>query len=227
VQRFTAVLGHNAAQNGQRVGVGVAGRLIVIEGLDGAGTTTLAGRLVAALRHRGVEVELEAEPTRGPFGATLRQALEGRLALDPVAFALGFAADRADHIANPIRGITKTLDQGTWVVSDRYVASSIAYQASQGLDAAWLAAINRHARRPDLTVFVDTPVEECLRRSAARSGHADLFERRESLEAVLGVYHRLIDEPDLAGSMTTVDGTAPAGSLAEQVMALMAERGLL
>jgi dTMP kinase len=204
----------------------MTGRLIVIEGIDGAGTTTLAGRLVAALRHRGVTVELEAEPTRGPFGAALRQAIEGRLELDPVAIALGFAADRADHIANPVRGITRTLDLGTWVVSDRYVASSIAYQASQGLDALWLAAINRHARRPDLTVFVDTPVEECLRRTSARSGHRDLFERRETLEEVLAVYRRLMDEPDLAGPMTPVDGTVTAGALADQVMALIAGAGL-
>jgi dTMP kinase len=201
-------------------------RFIVVEGLDGAGTTTLAGRVVAALRHRGVAVELEAEPTRGPFGATLRQAIEARLEVDPVAIALGFAADRADHIANPARGITRTLDQGTWVVCDRYVASSIAYQASQGLDPTWLATINRYARRPDLTVFVDTPVEECLRRSSGRSGHTDMFERRDQLEAVLSVYRQLLDEPDLAGSMTSVDGTAPAGLLAEQVMAIIAEHGL-
>jgi dTMP kinase len=205
----------------------MVGRLIVVEGIDGAGTTTLAGRLVAALRHRGVSVELEAEPTRGPFGATLRQAIEGRLELDPVAIALGFAADRADHIANPSRGITRTLDLGTWVVCDRYVASSIAYQTSQGLDAEWLAAINRYARRPDLTVFVDTPLEECLRRSSARSSHSDMFERRELLDAVLGVYRRLLDEPELAGPMTPVDGTVAAGALAEQVMALIAERNLL
>ena len=205
----------------------MAGRMIVIEGIDGAGTTTLATRLVGALRHRGIAAELEAEPTRGPFGASLRQAIEGRLELDPVAMALGFAADRADHVGNSVRGITRTLDQVTWVVCDRYVASSIAYQAAQGLDAEWLATINRHARRPDLTVFVDTPVQECLRRSAARSGHAELFERRELLDAVLGVYERLFDEPELAGPMTRLDGTFPAGTLAEQAMALIVDRHLI
>lgn len=78
------------------------GRFIVLEGIDGAGTTTQAALLADALRARlGVEVELTREPTDGPLGRVLREALSGRAPLDPVALALAFAADRADHVHNP------------------------------------------------------------------------------------------------------------------------------
>src|SRR5688500_15875611 len=85
------------------------GAFIVLEGLDGAGTTTQLGRLAEALRARGQRVHTTCEPSTGPIGALIRQALTGRLGLpggrgplDDATLALLFAADRTDHLAAEI-----------------------------------------------------------------------------------------------------------------------------
>jgi dTMP kinase len=149
-----------------------SGRLIVFEGLDGAGSSTQLRLLASWLGQRGQVVEETREPSNGPFGAVIRQAIEGRLQLVPEVLALAFAGDRADHLLNRANGMALALERGSWVLCDRYVLSSLAYQSADGVDLDWLIELNRHARAPDVTVFVDTPVEVCLQRIAARSGHA-------------------------------------------------------
>src|SRR4051794_39709628 len=111
-----------------------AGRFIVIEGLDGAGTTTQTERLATRLREEGHRVLTTREPSDGPVGMLLRQALTGRLTLPgahaPLAdetLALLFAADRTDHLASRVE---PALGRGEVVLCDRYVLSSLAYQGA-------------------------------------------------------------------------------------------------
>jgi dTMP kinase len=185
------------------------GRFVVVEGLDGAGTTTQAERLAATLRERlGVGVELTKEPTNGPVGAVLRQAIEARVTLDPVALALAFAADRADHLFNPVNGVVAALEAGRWVVSDRYVLSSLAYNRGGVTTREWLAELNRHAIAPDLTIFVDVDPDLCVERIGGRSSAEELFHSREQLLAVDGNYRELIDAGHVHGPFETVDGSA-------------------
>ena len=199
------------------------GRFVVVEGLDGAGTTTQAQRLAEALRaDRGVEVELTKEPTNGPLGAVLRQAIEGRLTLDPVALALAFAADRADHLFNPVNGVVAALEAGRWVVSDRYVLSSLAYNRGGATSREWIAELNRHALAPDLTVFVDVEPELCLRRIGARSSAAELFHSREQLVAVDRGYRELIDGGHVRGPLETVDGSGSIEQVEQAIAAAVA-----
>jgi len=197
----------------------VRGRFIVFEGLDGAGTTTQVARLASWLRERAIDVEVTKEPSNGPIGAVLRQAIEGRVALDPAAIALAFAADRADHLFNPVNGVVRSLEAGRWVVSDRYVLSSLAYQDDGTADPAWLREINARALEPDLTIFVDTPVEECRRRLAARSSHAELFD--DALQRTHASYERLLAE--VTSPLVRIDGRgdvdAVAGAIADAVEA--------
>src|SRR5258705_309057 len=98
---------------------------IVLEGLDGAGTTTQTERLAAALRARGQTVLATAEPTDGPVGRLLRRFLSGELEIEETAQALLFAADRLHHLQNQIE---PTLAGGAIVISDRYYLSNLAYQ---------------------------------------------------------------------------------------------------
>src|SRR5688572_4731702 len=98
------------------------GRFIALEGLDGSGTTTQAARLADALGARGRTVVRTQEPSHGPIGRLVREALRSLDApLDPDALALLFAADRRDHVASEIE---PALARGHDVVCDRYVMSS-------------------------------------------------------------------------------------------------------
>ena len=189
------------------------GRFIVFEGLDGAGTTTQVARLASWLRDRGIDVELTKEPSTGPIGAVLRQAIEGRVVLDPAAIALAFAADRADHLYNPVNGVVRSLDAGRWVVSDRYVLSSLAYQDDGSASRQWLRDINARALEPDLTVFVDTSVEECRRRLAARSSHTELFD--DALLRTKASYEALLD--GVTSPLVRVDGDGDVDRVADAI----------
>jgi dTMP kinase len=103
--------------------------------------------------------------------------------LDPAAIALLFAADRIDHLRDEVE---PALADGQVVLTDRYVHSSIAYQGSE-CEPDWVIAINSLARKADLVLFIDVPVDECLRRIDAR-GERELFEKREFLDAVAARY---------------------------------------
>ncbi|MGC8874546.1 MAG: dTMP kinase, partial [Chloroflexia bacterium] len=194
------------------------GKLIVIEGLDGAGTTTQAQRIGSWLGKR-VPVRVTSEPTDGPVGHLIRKVLKGEVVTDPRALALLFAADRLHHIYGP-GGVEAHLRSGTWVVCDRYYLSSLAYQT---LDApfSWVYQINRHAILPHLTVVLRVPVVTCLERIGYRQGpHQELFERREALERVWASYRRAISRLQLQEAIQVVDGTGPI----EQVSALVESR---
>ena len=183
------------------------GRFVVFEGLDGSGTTTQVSALRDWLAGRGVEVAVTHEPSDGLVGSLLREAIEERAVFDPVTLALGFAADRADHLAAPGRGVVATLKTGAWVLCDRYVLSSLAYQSGQGVPLDWLAELNRFARTPDLTIFIDTPPEECLRRIEAR-GVPGMFHDLDHLQRTLAGYRAaLAGWPPLAGRLLEIDGS--------------------
>jgi dTMP kinase len=181
---------------------------IVFEGLDGAGTTTQLHRLHGSLLRRGLRVDATSEPTSGPIGKVLRDAIEGRIALDPVAQALAFAADRADHAFNP-GGIAAALRDGRCVLCDRYVVSGLAYQAALGLDLGWLATINALVPKPDVTIFIDTPVDVCAARIAARGGGADLFHETAFLATVRNRYEDVLATSDMLGTLLRMDGDRP------------------
>ncbi|MFO7179066.1 MAG: dTMP kinase [Pseudomonadota bacterium] len=161
------------------------GAFIVLEGIDGCGSTTQSKRLVEALCARGRDARHTCEPTAGPVGALIRSVLEKRL-LDPSGaprafrwstLALLFAADRLDHLDTEV---LPALAAGAVVVSDRYDLSSLAYQsvtASAERDVLpWIRELNREAVRPDLTLVIDVPFEEARARRIARGGPEELFD---------------------------------------------------
>ena len=168
------------------------GKFIVFEGLDGSGTSTQILMARDRLRKAGIKVETTAEPTKGPLGSVIRLALEKRISLDAQAFALAFAADRADHLRNLVNGMLKTLKMGRWVLCDRYALSSLAYQSMQGLPMRRIAELNRFATDADLTLFIDVDPATAARRVRLRSSHRDLFEDRAKLEKVRQNYRKAI-----------------------------------
>ena len=155
------------------------GRFVSIEGGEGAGKSTQAGLLVAALNRAGIAVRATREPGGSPGGEAIRRLLlegEGER-WDAISEALLLVAARHDHV---IRVIAPALEQGVWVVSDRFADSTIAYQGyGRGVALDNLAILHRFALgdfAPDLTLILDLPVEIGLARAAARSP-SDRFER--------------------------------------------------
>lgn len=191
------------------------GRFIVLEGIDGAGTTTQAERLGRWFDARGLEHVVTREPSTGPVGSLLRSLLRGEHApVDRETLALLFAADRIDHLH---REIQPALARGAHVVSDRYVLSSLAYQ-SIDVDADFVARINARAPAPDLTIFVDVPARVAARRRSERGGPDELFDALETQERVVDGYRREIERLSATGAaVVTIDGELSIEEVARAV----------
>jgi dTMP kinase len=203
-------------------GRGVRGRFVVIEGIDGAGTTTQARLLGARLLAGGRRVHVTAEPSAGAAGALVRQVLSGRLRgrapdgpFDADALALLFAADRLDHVRTEI---LPALEAGIDVISDRYTLSSLAYQSLTTGDPRWIRAINSRAQPPDVTILLRVaPTIAFARRS--RASHArEIFEKAEFQRRVARSYERAIGVLRRSGErVEVVDGSAATGDVAAAI----------
>jgi len=198
------------------------GRFVVLEGLDGAGTTTQARLLAEALRADGRTVHVTAEPSGGPVGALVRQVLTRRIAardgaaFDPAALALLFAADRLDHLSVEI---APKLAGGVDVVSDRFTLSSLAYQGLAVGDVAWVEALNARAAAPDVTIFLRVRPEVALRRREAASLDREIFEVSTFQRRVAASYERALERLREAGEQVVVlDGERPVPAVAEAIL---------
>ena len=157
------------------------GRFITLEGGEGAGKSVQARRLAARLATLGLSVVLTREPGGSPGAEALREVIlsGGAARYGAIGEAILFSAARIDHIDATI---APALKRGEWVVCDRFLDSTRAYQGAAGrLDPALVASLERvavGACRPDLTLMLDLPAGEGLARASARRGGAaaDRFE---------------------------------------------------
>ena len=200
------------------------GRFIVLEGIDGSGTTTHVARLADRLRGLSVAVHATREPSDGPVGTLVRQILCGRVVVPGggapgwATMALLFAADRMDHVESDIEPF---LAGGGVVLSDRYVASSLAYQSvCSGAEAAvaieWIRTLNRYARRPDLMFILDVPPEIAAERRMRRGEAAQLYEQNEIQRALAVFYRDLVRHmPD--ERIVMIDGTGSPDEVHERI----------
>jgi dTMP kinase len=173
--------------------------LITVEGVDGAGKTTLVAGLAAALRERGRPVEVLREPGGVELSERIRSLVQDpALSVDARAEALLYAAARAQLVAERLRPL---LADGRWVLLDRFVDSSLAYQgAARGLGMEAVRTLNAFATgglRPDRTLLLRIDPASGLARIAARP--ADRLEREDGVffTAVAEAYDALAAaEPD-------------------------------
>jgi dTMP kinase len=199
------------------------GRLITIEGLDGAGKTTLAAQLVPAMASRGVDVELLREPGGVELSERIRTLVKDpALRVDPRAEALLYAAARAQLCAERV---VPLLDAGRWVLLDRFVDSSLAYQgAGRGLGVDAVRAINDFGTGglvPDRTLLLAVDAGTRDARQAVRGETPDRLEREDGpfFAAIAAAYDELAAaERD---RIRVIDASAPPDAvLADAVGAL-------
>src|SRR3712207_7147159 len=147
----------SAASHGRRGGSvrQLAGRLIVVEGIDQAGKQTVCERLVERLRAGGVPAQLTGFPDYAtPLGREIAAFLAGEREFPPQARQLLYAANRWERVGD----IRRWLSSGRTVVVDRYVASGIAYGAAQGLGLAWMRGLEDGLPVADLTLLLDIQI---------------------------------------------------------------------
>jgi len=161
---------------------------IVFEGIDGSGKSTLIDSLAELLKQKAQQSIITREPGGTPLAEELRQILL-RIGDDspvPRSELFLYEASRAQHVDQLIK---PALDSGKWVLCDRFTASSVAFQSfGRGLPLKEVEMLNEFAIdscRPELTVLLDLPVEESLKRRTKREDQsgveADRFEREEQV----------------------------------------------
>lgn len=200
-------------------------RFIVLEGMDGAGTTTQMKAVVEAFDQAGIHCHATFEPTSSPLGTLVRSVLHKEIVTTPLALAMLFAADREDHLHNPITGITKKLDEGAIVISDRYVFSSLAYQSVEcGFER--VNALNQFPL-PKYIIYLDTPIEDCLSRIASRDNGRDLFERQEFLALVRDNYELIFSELPDSVHLIRIPGQKSKAEISVMILKILKQHSLL
>lgn len=185
------------------------GRFIVLEGIDGSGTTTISQRLHSYMMdsEKYPEVKLDHEPTERPGGKLIRKILKriipcngtGGWSPPPETMALLFTADRMDHITHVIN---PALDKGKWFLCDRYMYSTLAYQSltsdhpDRGSFLKWLVQLHRYAIEPDLVLVFDVDCDEAANRRACREKMKEIYELDE-LQVRLAEFYRKLPKMDV------------------------------
>jgi len=196
----------------------MSGAFIVFEGADGAGKSSVCRRVADTLTQRGKDVAVTAEPTHDRIGAFIRSGSAGNISQRTEA--LLFVADRNDHT----EAIMKQVAEGKIVLSDRYFASTVAYQSAKldgdASDRDWLIEINKDfISRPDLTILLDIDPKVGMGRVGTRGEEISKFERLDFQDQVRSNYLWLAKE----FGFKVVDASRTQEEVFEDVMRLLEE----
>ncbi len=180
--------------------------LIAVEGIDGAGKTTISKHIAEILKRKGYDVVVLKEPTDGKYGRQIRSSDKR---LSPERELELFILDRNEDVKN---NILPALRAGKAVVMDRYYYSNIAYQSAVGLSGEEIRRMNEEiAPKPDLTILLDVDPEIALRRIASR-GKLTPFEELEYLKKVRENFLKYADDVTVV-----VDASKPLENVKEEV----------
>jgi len=208
----------------------IPGRFLTVEGIEGVGKSTQVARLSQSLSDRGIAHVVTREPGGTPLAERIRGIVldnSSDESMPPTAELLLMFAARAVHLANHVE---PHLGAGRWVVCDRFIDATYAYQGGgRGLRTdhiRQLESMVQGARRPDLTVLLDAPVEEALQRARRRNAGAvaDRFEseRAEFFERVRNAYRaRAAAEPD---RIAVIDASQSVERIASHILKLLEAR---
>lgn len=175
-------------------------KFIVLEGLDGSGKTTQAKIIQKELEKIGIKSLITAEPTdhnkeiikqgSNTIGKLIREILDSHNVLNLFSLQLLFSADRGYHQAE----IKQILQNGYWVICDRYKFSTLSYILSNKEGKKYfkiLEQINNKFLTPDYTILIDYPAEKCIKQLDESRNNKDFFEQIEKLEKIRKAYLKL------------------------------------
>lgn len=190
-------------------------RFIVFEGIDGTGTTTQRNLLSETLAGRSMPFHSTAEPTDSEIGRLIRGVLAGDVRMGPETLAYLYAADRNEHLYGP-GGIRDHLRAGEFVICDRYIFSSLAYQGCT-CGPELPDRLNQGFPLPSLLIYFYIPPERAISRISGR-GAPDLFERGEFLSEVSRAYEGILARFTSRGMrILRVDGSRSIPEVAEEI----------
>jgi dTMP kinase len=188
---------------------------VVLEGIDGSGTTTQLKRIGQEANRLGIPAWISFEPTDLPTGRFLRRVLSGEVPALPGTIARLFAADRHEHIFGT-NGALEHLRSGELVVFDRYFFSSLAYQ---GMDCgiALPFELNAAFPLPELLLYFDLDVDTALDRVGKRPGR-DIYETHGALERVRAAYEEAIRPFENSGMrIVRIDASRPLEEVSRMI----------
>ncbi len=194
---------------------------IVFEGIDSSGKTTQAELLKKYFLAQQEQVVISSEPSNGIIGNLIRQALKQRIIfsrdrhLFDEQMAYLFAADRHDHLYNDIDGVFKLIQDNYHVIGTRYYFSSLAYNCESKEKFAFIKKLNARFPNPDLTIYIDIPVEVSLSRLQERS-LKEVYETKHKLTKVREQYQQIFAEYD--GKAIAIDGTQKVEEIHQQIV---------
>lgn len=197
--------------------------LIAVEGIDGAGTTTLSALLGDVFTRRGVKHRIGCEPTDGEIGRLIRRGLSGSPALRPETMALLFSADRREHLFAE-DGIASVIRSGGIYVTDRYLFSSLAYQS---LEAPWdwVEGLNADYPLPGYLIYLSLPVDEAMGRLEGRESR-DIYETAELQQRVSEGYRRALNRWGECGmKVLELDSRRPPDALLGDSLGFLGDLG--
>ena len=195
------------------------GHFITFEGIDGSGKSTQIALLKRRIEQCGHRCSLTAEPSTGPIGVMIRQCLSGRMKADEKTMAALFASDRLDHLLNETDGILSKINQGIYVICDRYILSSYAYQSVR-VSLEWIRQLNCAALdtlRPDCNIFIDIEPETAIERMAKERFHTELFETKERLTEVRNRYLELIGQLKKKENIIIINGNQAIEQISDDI----------
>ncbi|BAZ43660.1 dTMP kinase [Chondrocystis sp. NIES-4102] len=194
---------------------------IVFEGIDSSGKSTQAELLKEYLIATGDKAIISSEPSNGVIGNLIRQALKRRILfskdkdLFDEQMAYLFASDRHDHLYNDFDGVFKLIEKDYHVISTRYYFSSLAYNCESEEKLRFIQQLNARFPNPDITIYIDIPVEVALTRLQKRSSQ-EIYETQTKLTKVREQYQKIFTQ--YQGKYIHVDGTQSQEQIHQQIV---------
>jgi len=189
----------------------MAGKLICMEGIDGAGISTQATKLKEFMNKTTPGCHFTKEPSNNITGGLIRSCLKKEWRVSPATLQILFAADRSHHLETEIEPVLK---KGKHVLCDRYILSSLVYGTIDNVPLQYLKQLNAPFRRPDITFIIDTHPRIAMERIKKSRFHMELFETEQKLSQVRQNYLQM---KNFFPGTHVIDGNKTINEVFEQI----------